>query len=163
MRLFTPLPEDAPWFMVETANVKFNNSNDYGRYHVIGKLGRSSLSSSHSRRPAPFCATLIGEARKEWEDELASAHKEEPEEKYLSSEEVCKIFGVCQATLWDWHRKGYLCHVKWGNKNMYPISAVNAIRYARSQNETVSGYCKRKSKVDNELLSSNQQCQKGGR
>lgn len=110
-----------------------------------------------------FAHTLISEARKEWEEELASAHKEEPEEEYLSTEEVCKIFNVCQATLWDWHRKGYLCHVKWGSKNMYPISAVNAIRYARSLNETVSGYCKRKSKVDDELLSSSQHSQKGGK
>lgn len=102
-----------------------------------------------------FAQILISETRKEWENELASAHKEEPEEEYLSTEEVCKIFNVCQATLWDWHRKGYLCHVKWGSKNMYPLSAVNAIRYARSLNETVSGYCKRKSKVDDELLPGN--------
>lgn len=110
-----------------------------------------------------FAKTLINEARKEWEEELESARKEEPEEKYLTTEEVCKIFNVCQATLWDWHRKGYLCHVKWGIKNMYPISAVNAIRYARSLNETVSGYCKRKSKVDKELLSSNLYSQEGGK
>ena len=40
---------------------------------------------------------------------------------------------------------------KFGNKNMYPVSAVKAITHARSMNETVAGYCKRKSKVDKNL------------
>ena len=61
------------------------------------------------------------------------------------------IFNVCPATLWQWHRTGYLQHIKFGNKNMYPASAVKAITHARSMNETVVGYCKRKSKVDKNL------------
>jgi len=44
-----------------------------------------------------------------------------------------------------------LQHIKFGNKNMYPASAVKAITHARSMNETVIGYCKRKSKVDKNL------------
>ena len=34
---------------------------------------------------------------------------------------------------------------------MYPASAVKAITHARTLNETVAGYCKRKSKVDKTL------------
>lgn len=82
---------------------------------------------------------------------MASSHNEKPEETFLTTEEVCKIFNVCPATLWQWHRTGYLQHIKFGNKNMYPASAVKAITHARSMNETVVGYCKRKSKMDKNL------------
>lgn len=95
-----------------------------------------------------FAEMLLTQSRKEWEENIASASKEEPDETFLTTDSVCKIFGVCPATLWQWHRTGYLQHIKFGNKNMYPSSSVRAITHARSQNETVSGYCKRKSKVD---------------
>ena len=98
-----------------------------------------------------FANALLAQSRKEWEEQAASARKEESEETFLTKEEVCKIFNVCPATLWQWHRTGYLQHIKFGNKNMYPVSAVKAITHARSMNETVVGYCKRKSKVDKNL------------
>ena len=98
-----------------------------------------------------FANTLLAQSRKEWEEQIASAHKEEPEENFLTTEEVCKIFNVCPATLWQWHRTGYLQHIKFGNKNMYPTSAVKAVTHARSMSETVAGYCKRTSKVDKEM------------
>ena len=99
-----------------------------------------------------FAETLITQSRKEWEEKIGSTRKDEPEETFLTTDEVCKIFNVCPATLWQWHRTGYLRHIKFGNKNMYPASAVRAITNARSLNETVSGYCKRMSKVDKEML-----------
>ena len=89
-----------------------------------------------------FAEMLIQQTRKEWEEERALARNEELEEKFLTTEEVCKIFGVTKPTLWSWHRRKYLCHVKFGNKNMYPASAVKAITHERSLNMTVSGYCK---------------------
>lgn len=98
-----------------------------------------------------FANTLLAQSRKEWEEQIASARKEEPEETFLTTEEVCKIFNVCPATLWQWHRTGYLQHIKFGNKNMYPASAVKAITHARSTSETVASYCKRTSKVDKEM------------
>ncbi len=100
-----------------------------------------------------FAEMLLTKSRKEWEKKIASACKEEPEETFLTTDEVCKIFNVCPATLWQWHRTGYLQHIKFGNKNMYPASAVKAITHARSLNETVSGYCKRTSKVEKEMPS----------
>ena len=84
-----------------------------------------------------FANALLAQSRKEWEEQAASVRKEESD--------------VCPATLWQWHRTGYLQHIKFGNKNMYPASAVKAITHARSMNETVVGYCKRKSKVDKNL------------
>ena len=102
-----------------------------------------------------FANALLAQSRKEWEEQAASARKEESEETFLTTEEVCKIFNVCPATLWQWHRTGYLQHIKFGNKNMYPASAVKAITHARSMNETVAGYCKRTSKVDKEIASLN--------
>lgn len=94
-----------------------------------------------------FGEMLIKQTRKECEEERALARKEEPEEKFLSTAEVCKIFNVTKATLWTWHRRGYLCHTKFGIRNMYPESAVKAITHARSLNTTVAGYCKQKGGV----------------
>lgn len=88
-----------------------------------------------------FANALLAQSRKEWEEQAASARKEESEETFLTTEEVCKIFNVCPATLWQWHRTGYLQHIK--------------ITHARSMNETVAGYCKRTSKVDKEIASLN--------
>lgn len=101
-----------------------------------------------------FANALLAQSRKEWEEQAASARKEESEETILTTEDVCKIFNVCPATLWQWHRTGYLQHIKFGNKNMYPASAVKAITHARSMNETVAGYCKRTSKVEKEMVQS---------
>lgn len=102
-----------------------------------------------------FANALLAQSRKEWEEQAASARKEESEETFLTTDDVCKIFNVCPATLWQWHRTGYLQHIKFGNKNMYPASAVKAITHARSMNETVAGYCKQTSKVDKEIASLN--------
>ncbi len=99
-----------------------------------------------------FAEMLIAESRKEWEEQVASARKEESEETFLTTEDVCKVFNVTPATLWSWHKKDYLKHIKFGNKNMYQASAVNAFFREQGLNETVSGYCKRKSKVEKEML-----------
>lgn len=99
-----------------------------------------------------FAEMLLMQSRKEWEEKAETTRKDEPEETFLTTDEVCRIFNVCPATLWQWHRTGYLQHIKFGNKNMYPASAVKAITNVRSLNETVSGYCKRTSKVDKEML-----------
>ena len=62
-----------------------------------------------------FANALLAQSRKEWEEQAASARKEESEETFLTTEDVCKIFNVCPATLWQWHRTGYLQHIKFGN------------------------------------------------
>ena len=110
-----------------------------------------------------FAEMLIAESRKEWEEQVASARKEEPEEKYLTAEEVRNYFGVTDATLWNWHRTNYLCHVKFGRKNMYPASAVKALANSQASNMTVSDYCKRKSKVEKELLEKEKMEAKSGK
>ncbi len=95
-----------------------------------------------------FGEMLIKQARKEWEEERALAREEEPEEKFLSTDEVCKIFNVTKATLWTWHRRGYLCHIKFGIKNMYALSDVNAIRSKRAKDVTVAAYCKNSKNIE---------------
>lgn len=107
-----------------------------------------------------FAEMLLTQSRLQWEENMVSMSKEEQEETFLTTDEVCKIFNVCPATLWQWHRTGYLQHIKFGNKNMYPASAVRAITHARSLNETVAGYCKRKSKVDKKLSLANDNSRK---
>ena len=42
-----------------------------------------------------FGEMLIKQTRKECEEERALAREEEPEEKFLSTAEVCKIFNEC--------------------------------------------------------------------
>lgn len=80
-----------------------------------------------------FANALLAQSRKEWEEQAASARKEESEETFLTTEEVCKIFNVCPATLWQWHRTGYLQHIKFGNKNMYPLGSQS--HHTRSLHE----------------------------
>lgn len=95
-----------------------------------------------------FGEMLIKQTRKECEEERALAREEEPEEKFLSTAEVCKIFNVTKATLWTWHRRGYLCHTKFGIKNMYALSDVNAIRSKRAKDVTVATYCKNSKNIE---------------
>ena len=64
-----------------------------------------------------FANALLAQSRKEWEEQAASVRKEESEETFLTTEDVCKIFNLCPANLWKWHRTGYLQHIKFGNKN----------------------------------------------
>lgn len=51
-----------------------------------------------------FSNDLINRAKNELATEIAEANKE----RYLTKEEVRKICGVCDATLWHWNKKGYL-------------------------------------------------------
>lgn len=121
----------------------------------LTKMGANVALTVTSEDLHHFAEMLLAQSRKLWEENLASMSKEESEETFFTTDEVCKIFNVCPATLWQWHRTGYLQHIKFGNRNMYPASAVRAITHARSLNETVAGYCKRKSKVDKNLPMSN--------
>jgi predicted DNA-binding transcriptional regulator AlpA len=31
-----------------------------------------------------------------------------PQAEYLSVKDICRIYGVCDRTVWDWMRKGHL-------------------------------------------------------
>lgn len=45
----------------------------------------------------------------------------------LTKEEVKKLCGVCDATLWHWAKKKYLVPIKIGSKVKYRASDVNKI------------------------------------
>ena len=59
--------------------------------------------------------------------ELSTAIAEARKEKYLTKEEVKKMCGVCDTTLWHWSKKNYLKPVKVGNKVRYRQSDIQRI------------------------------------
>ena len=63
-----------------------------------------------------FSDELIRRAKYELGSMVEAARKE----RMLSKAEVKELFGVCDATLWHWDRKGILKPVKTGNKVLYP-------------------------------------------
>ena len=70
-----------------------------------------------------FSNSLIDRAKEELATQVAEARKE----RYLTKEQVKKLCGVCDATLWHWNRKGYLKAVKVGNKGRYRTSDIQRI------------------------------------
>ena len=70
-----------------------------------------------------FSNQLISRAKHELSTAIAEARKE----KYLTKEEVKKMCGVCDTTLWHWSKKNYLKPVKVGNKVRYRQSDIQRI------------------------------------
>ena len=46
------------------------------------------------------------------------------DETWLSTDEVAKMCGVCETTLWSWEKKGYLVPSRMGRKKRYALSAI---------------------------------------
>lgn len=76
-----------------------------------------------------FSDELIRRAK----DELGSMVEAARKERMLSKAEVKELFGVCDATLWHWDRKGILKPVKTGNKVLYPEYEVRKALGQRNQ------------------------------
>mgnify|MGYP003571334077 CR=1 FL=1 len=90
-----------------------------------------------------FADTIIEEARKDYANEETHWRKEdETEEKFLTTEEVKKIFGVCDSTLWSWHKHGFLRHRKFGRKNVYALSDIRRFMNDHVETDTAAGYVK---------------------
>ena len=70
---------------------------------------------------------------KAFSDELGSMVEAARKERMLSKAEVKELFGVCDATLWHWDRKGILKPVKAGNKVLYPEYEVRKALGQRNQ------------------------------
>ena len=70
-----------------------------------------------------FSNELINKAK----EELATKLIEAREEKYLTKDEVKRIFSVCDTTLWHWNKRGYLKTIKTGNKVKYLQSDIDRI------------------------------------
>lgn len=79
--------------------------------------------------------------------ELDQQKQAQQEEKFLSTDEVKKIFDVCDTTLWSWHKNGLLRHRKFGKRNMYALSDIRHFMDDHVNVETVSGYAKWHGKV----------------
>lgn len=90
-----------------------------------------------------FADSLIEKARQTKAIEQAQRQKDdEIEEKFLSTEEVKNIFGVCGSTLWSWHKYGRLRHRKFGRKNVYALSDIRRFMNDHVETDTVAGYVK---------------------
>jgi hypothetical protein len=77
-----------------------------------------------------FSNDLINRAKTELSVEISEARKE----RYLTREEVKKICGVCDATLWHWNKKNYLNTIKIGNKVRYRMSDIRRILEGSNKN-----------------------------
>ena len=94
-----------------------------------------------------FAKELIEEAQRSRFEELEQRRREEQEEKFFSTDEVKKIFEVCDTTLWSWHKHGLLKHRKFGKRNMYALSDIRRFMSDHVDTDTVSGYAKWHGKV----------------
>lgn len=77
-----------------------------------------------------FSRDLVERTRHELAAETAAESKED---KLLTKEDVKAMFGVCDATLWHWNRKGYLKVVKLGNKVRYRSSEIKTLLEKRDE------------------------------
>ncbi len=78
---------------------------------------------------------------------VAEAPKAEPvEESYLGTKEVKARLHVCDTTLNQWAKRGYLVPIKVGQRNMYPLSDVRRVETG-GRSETVANYCKKGGKA----------------
>lgn len=90
-----------------------------------------------------FADAIIEKARKDYANEEPLRRKEdESEEKFLTTEEVKNIFGVCDSTLWSWHKHGLLRHRKFGRKNVYALSDIRRFMNDHVETDTAAGYVK---------------------
>ena len=92
-----------------------------GKVHVRVEMDAADLKA--------FSDELIRRAK----DELGSMVEAARKERMLSKAEVKELFGVCDATLWHWDRKGILKPVKTGNKVLYPEHEVRKALGQRNQ------------------------------
>lgn len=70
-----------------------------------------------------FADKLIEKAQLMKEHELMRQEQAADEEKWLSTEEACKMCGVCTTTLWAWDKAGYLRAAKVGRRKRYTLSS----------------------------------------
>ena len=63
----------------------------------------------------------------------AAAKPVESEEKYLKTDEVCKILHVSSNTLWRWGKSGYLVPNKVGRTPMYRKSDIDNLRQGNNK------------------------------
>ena len=98
----------------------FNILND-GKAHVKVEMDAADLKA--------FSDELIRRAKAELGTMVETARKE----RMLSKAEVKDLFGVCDATLWHWDKKGILKPVKTGNKVLYPEYEVRKALGKRNQ------------------------------
>lgn len=53
-------------------------------------------------------------------------HSDSTTETYLTEDEVSEMLGVSHSTLWRWHKIEFLVPLKFGRKNRYRKSTIDA-------------------------------------
>lgn len=66
---------------------------------------------------------LIAEVKQQLEQTITDANAE----TYPSREKVMQMLDVSQATMWRWHKSGYLVPINVGGKRRYKMSDVRRI------------------------------------
>lgn len=66
---------------------------------------------------------LVEDVRSSLEKQI----RDENEEKYLSSDDVCEMLDVSKPTLWRWEKMEYLIPLRVGGKVRYKLSEVKQI------------------------------------
>lgn len=66
---------------------------------------------------------LVEDVRSSLEKQI----RDENEEKYLSSDDVCEMLDVSKPTLWRWEKMEYLILLRVGGKVRYKLSEVKQI------------------------------------
>ncbi len=70
-----------------------------------------------------FAQVIIADTKRELEEAITKQN----EDRLYTTEQTCKRMSVDPSTLWRWNKRGYLCPVKVGVKNLYRESDINRI------------------------------------
>ncbi len=66
---------------------------------------------------------VIQDAKQQFESFI----RNENDEKYLNTIEVCEMLGISSTTLWRWNKQKYLMPISLGGKNGYKLSEVKGL------------------------------------
>ncbi len=50
-----------------------------------------------------------------------------PQERYLTTDQVCELLSITRVTLWSWDRKGVTNPLRVGNLKRYRLSDIDAM------------------------------------
>ncbi|SEF90641.1 Helix-turn-helix domain-containing protein [Parabacteroides chinchillae] len=90
-----------------------------------------------------FAESIVQRTIMAQQEEQKAAIQREAEESYLNTKQVRELLNVCEGTLNQWAKRGYLVPVKVGNKNMYAKSDVRRVQTG-GKSESVTSYCKKR-------------------
>ncbi len=73
----------------------------------------------------------LREAFLQWGEALMDAVKPEPQDRYMTSEEVCEMMSICKSTLMKWQRHHWIHPVRQGGVTRYRLSDIEEFNRTR--------------------------------